>query len=253
MPSVEISAKKKLNLDRLEDAILMLLDTVNPRVDAKSKQSEAIIVETEVNRHLGICCKWCVFTCVCGVYNADVVDAGTTFVQWGTLRVGDSFVAGLTSGRIRSLTDMNGAQVSGVGARVESARDRRCMSDQHAPQLKEAKPGTPVTVLGFRETPSPGGEFAFVILRIVDSASLALSHVCVAADIIITMEDEKSARKVAETRAFDALQAGRSKSRLRAKLTADDKLRGELVGTDGMITLLTVYVFVRSCVCGVLA
>jgi translation initiation factor IF-2 len=59
----------------------------------------------------------------------------TVVVRSGTLRVGDSVVAGAAWGRAKALVDDRGEQV------------------------KEAPPSTPVQVLGFSEPPSAGDEF----------------------------------------------------------------------------------------------
>ncbi|RLJ71430.1 translation initiation factor IF-2 [Hydrogenivirga caldilitoris] len=68
----------------------------------------------------------------------------TVIVQEGTLRVGDIFVAGITNGRVRAMFDDKGRQV------------------------KEAKPSTPVEVLGFEELPEAGDT-----LIVVDSEKKA--------------------------------------------------------------------------------
>ena len=61
--------------------------------------------------------------------------AATILVQEGTLRIGSSFVAGMYSGRVRAMIDDRGNQV------------------------KEAKPSTPVEVLGFNGVPEAGDTF----------------------------------------------------------------------------------------------
>ncbi|MDW8294378.1 MAG: translation initiation factor IF-2 [Aquificaceae bacterium] len=75
----------------------------------------------------------------------------TVLVQDGTLKMGDIFVAGTTFGRIRAMFDDKGRRV------------------------KEAKPSTPVEVLGFEDLPMAGDQFKVV-------------------------EDEKKARQIAEQR-----------------------------------------------------
>ncbi|HVA03234.1 MAG TPA: translation initiation factor IF-2 [Acidimicrobiales bacterium] len=59
----------------------------------------------------------------------------TVIVQSGTLRVGDSVVAGAAWGKVKALID------------------------DHGEQVKEAPPSTPVQVLGFSEPPAAGDEF----------------------------------------------------------------------------------------------
>jgi translation initiation factor IF-2 len=119
VPSVELSAKTGKGMDALEDAIMMQQEMIDPRADPESRQSEAVVIECETNRYTGVTC--------------------TTLVQWGCLRVGDSFVAGLAHGRIKSLTTPAGEQ------------------------LREALPSTPVMVVGCRDQPpSPGDVFITV-------------------------------------------------------------------------------------------
>lgn len=62
-------------------------------------------------------------------------NVATVLVQNGTLRVGDTFVAGATSGRVRAMLD---------------ERDN---------EVEEAPPSTPVLVLGFNESPNVGDQF----------------------------------------------------------------------------------------------
>ena len=72
----------------------------------------------------------------------------TMLVQRGTLRVGDAIVAGDAHGKVRALYDYRGDKV------------------------KEARPGTPVEILGF-DTPPPAGELARVVENDREARSLA--------------------------------------------------------------------------------
>src|SRR5918999_1452038 len=72
----------------------------------------------------------------------------TMLVHRGTLRVGDAIVAGDAHGKVRALNDYRGEKV------------------------KEARPGTPVEILGF-ETPPPAGELARVVEHEREARSLA--------------------------------------------------------------------------------
>ncbi len=65
-------------------------------------------------------------------------NVATVLVQNGTLRIGDPFVAGVTSGRVRAMFDERGNRV------------------------KEAGPSIPVLVLGFDELPEVGDQFVVV-------------------------------------------------------------------------------------------
>jgi translation initiation factor IF-2 len=85
--NVEVSALKKLNLDKLEEAILLqaeLLDlTANPK-----RPAEGVVLEAKLERGRG--------------------PVATVLVQRGTLKVGDVFVAGGEWGRVRALIDDRG-------------------------------------------------------------------------------------------------------------------------------------------------
>ncbi len=65
-------------------------------------------------------------------------NVATVLVQNGTLRVGDPFVAGVTSGRVRAMFDERGNRVEAAG------------------------PSIPVLVLGFDELPEVGDQFVVV-------------------------------------------------------------------------------------------
>jgi translation initiation factor IF-2 len=84
---VEVSAIKKTNLDKLEEAILLqaeLLDlTANP-----NRSAEGVVLEAKLERGRG--------------------PVATVLVQRGTLQVGDIFVAGSEWGRVRALVDERG-------------------------------------------------------------------------------------------------------------------------------------------------
>jgi translation initiation factor IF-2 len=72
----------------------------------------------------------------------------TVVVQRGTLRVGDSLVAGAVSGRVRAMFDENGAA------------------------MKEAVPSTPALVMGWSDVPS-AGDFFYVAADEKEARSMA--------------------------------------------------------------------------------
>ena len=95
--AVEISATQKLNLDKLEEAILLqaeLLElTANP-----DRAAEGVVIEAKVDRGRGA--------------------VATVLVQRGTLRVGDIVVAGAQWGRVRAMYDDHGATAKEAGPAV---------------------------------------------------------------------------------------------------------------------------------------
>lgn len=115
---VDVSAKSALNLDKLLEAIVLTADAsldlrANPTQDA-----QGIVVEAHLDRGRG--------------------PVATVLVQRGTLRVGDSIVAGAGYGRVRA------------------------MLDEHGDNIEEADPGRPAMVLGLTAVPGAGQTFIVV-------------------------------------------------------------------------------------------
>tara|TARA_A100001037_G_scaffold292518_1_gene307936 strand:- start:545 stop:3133 length:2589 start_codon:yes stop_codon:yes gene_type:complete len=115
--SVEVSAKAKQNLEKLEEAILLQAEVMELRANP-DRPAEGIVVEAKVDRGRG--------------------PVATVLVSRGTLRVGDTFVAGNASGRVRALIDDHGRNVN------------------------EATPSQPVEILGLDGPPEAGDEFVVV-------------------------------------------------------------------------------------------
>ncbi len=114
----DVSAKQKENLDDLLEKVLLVADaelqlTANPEAEASGP-----IIESQLDVGRG--------------------PVATMLVQRGTLRVGDSIVAGDAWGRVRALYDFRGEKVA------------------------EARPGDPIEILGF-DHPPPAGELARVV------------------------------------------------------------------------------------------
>ncbi len=88
---VEVSAKQKLNLDKLEDAILLQAEMIDLKV-GKNRPAEGIIIESKMEKGLGV--------------------VATVLIQKGTLKKGDVFVVGEVYGRVREMFDDRGAAIS---------------------------------------------------------------------------------------------------------------------------------------------
>ena len=115
---VDVSARDGLNLEQLLDAILLTADaalelTADPNVPA-----QGVAIEARLDKGRG--------------------SVATVLVQRGTLRVGDSIVAGDAFGRVRAMLNERGENVS------------------------EAGPAQPVQVLGFTSVPGAGDNFLVV-------------------------------------------------------------------------------------------
>ena len=90
---VEISAKTKMGLDKLEEAILLQAEIMDLKADPDMLAS-AYVVEAKMEKGLGA--------------------VATVLIRQGTLSVGDVFVVGETFGRVRGLINSNGVRVKSV-------------------------------------------------------------------------------------------------------------------------------------------
>ncbi|WP_034272490.1 translation initiation factor IF-2 [Haloechinothrix halophila] len=128
---VDISAKQGTNLDGLLEAILLTADaTLDLRANPEM-QAQGVAIEAHLDRGRG--------------------PVATVLVKRGTLRVGDSVVAGDAYGRVRR------------------------MVDEHNEDVKEATPSRPVQVIGFTSVPGAG-------------------------DTFLVVEEDRTARQIAERR-----------------------------------------------------
>jgi translation initiation factor IF-2 len=114
---VEVSATKKTNLDKLLEAIQLQAEILELKANP-DRAAEGTVIEAKLDKGRG--------------------PLATVLVERGTLRVGDVFVAGASSGKVRALVD------------------------DHGRQVKEAGPSVPVEVLGLSAVPSAGDPFTVV-------------------------------------------------------------------------------------------
>lgn len=91
---VEVSAKKRLNLDQLLEMILLEAEILELKANP-SRPGVGVILEARLDPKKG--------------------NVATLLVQSGTVKVGDPFVAGLCYGRIRALLNDRGQRVLSVG------------------------------------------------------------------------------------------------------------------------------------------
>ncbi|MGM1064925.1 translation initiation factor IF-2, partial [Saccharothrix sp. Mg75] len=115
---VDISAKQGINIDGLLEAILLTADAsldlrANPEMEA-----QGVAIEAHLDRGRG--------------------PVATVLVQRGSLRVGDSIVAGAAYGRVRR------------------------MVDEHGEDVTVATPSRPVQVIGLTSVPGAGDTFLVV-------------------------------------------------------------------------------------------
>ncbi|MEQ9608474.1 MAG: translation initiation factor IF-2, partial [Kiloniellaceae bacterium] len=92
--AIEVSALKKTNLDKLEEAILLQSEILELRANPL-RPAEGVIIEAKLERGRG--------------------SVATVLVQRGTLKVGDIFVAGGEWGRVRALINERNEQIDEAG------------------------------------------------------------------------------------------------------------------------------------------
>ncbi len=91
---VEVSALKRMNLDKLLDAISLQAEVLDLKADP-DRSAEGTVIEARLDRGRG--------------------PVATVLVQRGTMRTGDIIVAGTQWGRVRALIDDKGAPRSDAG------------------------------------------------------------------------------------------------------------------------------------------
>lgn len=114
---VEVSAKENQGLDHLLDMLLLQAEVMELKADLACS-ARGVVLEAKLDKGRGP-----VATCI---------------IQGGTLRVGEAFVVGSVSGRVRGLTSDKGVR------------------------LKEAGPSTPVEVIGLLGVPEAGDQLVVV-------------------------------------------------------------------------------------------
>ncbi|MBL8981431.1 MAG: translation initiation factor IF-2, partial [Gemmatimonadetes bacterium] len=115
--STEISAKKGTHVNELLEQVLLQSEILDLKANP-DKPATGSVIEAQLDAGKG--------------------PVATILVQSGTLRVGDNFICGLFSGRVRALLDERGKPV------------------------KEAGPAIPVQVLGLTGVPMAGDQFLVV-------------------------------------------------------------------------------------------
>lgn len=114
---VEVSAKKKQNIDGLLEMVLLVAEMRDLKANPNRK-AKGTVIESKLDKGRG--------------------PVATVLVQNGTLRVGDTIVAGTAMGHIRAMLDDKGKRI------------------------KKAGPSVPVELLGLNEVPD-GGDLFYVV------------------------------------------------------------------------------------------
>ncbi|MDR3334559.1 MAG: translation initiation factor IF-2 [Treponema sp.] len=154
---VELSALKKEGIDKLIDAILLEAEILDLKANY-NRAAEGKILESRIDHGRGI--------------------VATVMVERGTLKVGDSFVAGIWPGKVRALFNDKGEKV------------------------EDATPSMPIEVLGFEGIPNAGDP-----LQVVDDEKLARS-ISAKRQELKRFEDAKNVKKITLDNLYDTINDG---------------------------------------------
>ncbi len=113
----EVSALTGAGVDHILEMVLLQSEMLDLKANP-DRRAQGVVVEAELDRGRGT--------------------LATVLIQQGTLRVGDAFVAGQFSGRVRALLNERGTRIA------------------------EAGPSVPVQIMGFSGMPQVGDSFAVV-------------------------------------------------------------------------------------------
>ncbi len=92
--SVELSAKKRINIEGLLEMVLLVAEVEELKANPE-KRAVGTVIEAELDKGRG--------------------PVATVLVQGGTLRVGDPIVAGVASGKVRAMINYKGRRVKQAG------------------------------------------------------------------------------------------------------------------------------------------
>ena len=151
---VDVSARSGLNIENLLEGILLTVDAALDLRANPDQDAQGIVIEARLDRGRG--------------------PVASLLVQRGTLKVGDSIVAGDAFGRVRA------------------------MIDEHGEPVDEAGPARPVQVLGLTSVPGAGDSF-------------------------LVVEEDRTARQIADRRSARERNAQLAANRRRVSLDDLDK------------------------------
>jgi translation initiation factor IF-2 len=169
--SSQISAKKGTNVNELLDQVLLQAEILDLKANPNRRANGAVI-EAQLDPGKG--------------------PLATVLVQTGTLHVGDDFICGLYSGRVRALFDERGKQV------------------------KEAGPALPVQVLGIEGVPMAGDP-----LLVVEDATSARDVAQKRQRLDREAKSRRTSRGGVSLEDFMAQSAGIGQRNLRILIKAD--------------------------------
>ncbi|BBB93137.1 MAG TPA: translation initiation factor IF-2 [Methylomusa anaerophila] len=156
---VPVSAHKKTGLNELLEMVLLVAEMLDLKANP-NRAAYGTIIEAKLDKGRGV--------------------VATVLVQKGTLRIGDSIIAGTAFGKVRA------------------------MINDRSEKVKKAEPSAPVEVLGLAEVPQAGDNLVAVdekTARIVAEKRLAKKRT----------EEQKQSQKVSLDELFKQIQEGNLK------------------------------------------
>uniref|UniRef100_UPI00261CFB13 translation initiation factor IF-2 n=1 Tax=Oceanispirochaeta sp. TaxID=2035350 RepID=UPI00261CFB13 len=154
---VELSALKGEGVQDLVDILILESEVMELKANWGCR-AEGNVIESKVDQGRGI--------------------VSTVLVERGTLRVGDSFVAGVFPGKVRAMFNYNGDKVD------------------------EATPSMPVEILGFSGIPGSGDPF-----QVTESERVARQYGDKRQELR-KMEGAKNVKKITLDNLYDSIQSG---------------------------------------------
>ncbi|MDR2798959.1 MAG: translation initiation factor IF-2, partial [Treponema sp.] len=154
---VEVSALRKEGIDKLIDSILLEAEILDLKANY-NRAAEGKILESRIDHGRGI--------------------VATVIVEKGTLKIGDSFVAGIWPGKVRALFNDKGEKV------------------------EVATPSMPIEVLGFEGIPNAGDP-----LQVVEEEKQARS-ISGKRQELKRFEDAKNVKKITLDNLYDTISDG---------------------------------------------
>ncbi len=154
---VEISALKGEGIQDLIDVLMLEAEMLELKANWDCR-AEGKVIESKVDQGRGI--------------------VSTVLVERGILKVGDSFVAGVFSGKVRAMFNYKGDKV------------------------EEATPSMPVEILGFTGIPGSGDPF-----QVTENEKIARQYGDKRQELR-KMEDAKNVKKITLDNLYDSIQSG---------------------------------------------
>ena len=156
---VPVSAKQRMGIDDLLENILLVAEVMELKANP-NRRAQGIVIEAQLDKGRGAVC--------------------TVLVQKGSLRVGDTILAGTCYGKVRAMTNERGEKV------------------------KVARPSMPVEILGFSEVPQAGE----IIDSVEDNEARTIAEKRIAKQRV---QELQSSHKITLDDIFNQIQQGELK------------------------------------------